>query len=65
MRNQGRCALGFKNLKTAAQLGRGPDIVLVGEGEVGCGCSCGGLKKVLTHSKPLGVALNGHREGGR
>ena len=63
--NQGRCGLGVKNLKTTAQLGWEPHIVLVGEGEVGCGCSCGGLKKVLTHSKPLGVSLNGHWEGGR
>src|SRR5580698_5726018 len=65
MSNQGRCVLGFKNLKTAAQLGREPHIVLVGEGEVGSGCSCGGLQKVLTYSKPLAVAFNGHREGGR
>ena len=65
MSNQGGCVLGFKNLKTAAQLGREPHIVLVGEGEVGSGCSCGGLKKVLTHSKPMSVAFNGHREGGR
>ena len=65
MSNQGGCVLGFKNLKTAAQLGREPHIVLVSEGEVGSGCSCGGLKKVLTHSKPMSVAFNGHREGGR
>lgn len=65
MSNQGRCAPGVKNLKTAVQLGREPHIVLVGEGDIACVCSCGGLKKVLTHSKPLGVAHNGHREGGR